>query len=173
MIDPKADTCTPEFYEDRIKDSIRAGLIHQSVYHCSLDEWQRIQDYTRQVLDGHISKCETLLDVGCAYGSLIECLDDINPILYLGIDRSPDFIRIARALYPECTYSFRQHEMNGERLFSEKYDWAILREMTSHYRGKLKEIQKDKIVQSARQVADRVLILNYSSGYEHFILDGV
>ncbi len=80
---------------------------------------------------GEIGRNDSLLDVGCGYGSLAEKLEKLLEetghagvdIRYKGIDIVPEFIKHAKEICNERGFLFQ--EMDLER-YEEEEDWCIL-----------------------------------------------
>ena len=89
-----------DFWHRRIKrarehgnpDPVRAGC-----YDMSLEHTKIFRDRTRDLLLTHLKPGDKMLDVGCGFGSLVECLSP--GAVYLGIDLVPEFIEEARKTY--------------------------------------------------------------------------
>lgn len=108
-----------EFWRQRIIAAINRGSIHQSVYVCSDEMWSKVQCRTREILYNHIEPTDTILDVGCGYGPLIECLP-YDTIEYHGIDISPSFGLLFQIYNPDkvitiqdiCEYKGLEHTLD-------------------------------------------------------------
>lgn len=74
--------------------------------------WLRLQQMVHQI-GPEVMEKESVLDVGCGYGELLNVLKtgfDINPRHYIGIDPSSSMIETARALYPEHRFEAQPFE---------------------------------------------------------------
>ena len=116
---------------------------------CSHGRWKEILAYEKRVLAKYIIPGTTILDAGCGYGRLIECLPDdwrADPKAksnYFGIDYSPDFIAEAKRAYPG--WAFGQADLRLPlALFEEprRFDFCVVdsvRGWVSNYGGGAEE----------------------------------
>src|SRR5688572_12135994 len=94
-----------EFWRLRIVDAINNGQIHQCIYLTDIGTWNKIQDESREIIQKVIKRNESILDVGCGMGYLTKCLPvGYSPLLYTGVDSSPDLIALARIYHPGYKY---------------------------------------------------------------------
>jgi SAM-dependent methyltransferase len=75
---------------------------------------RQFADLLRRVLE----PSDTLLDVGCGYGSLFTLLPECH---YRGIDVVPEFISLARTKYPHVEFEVKDIEHDRGT-----YDWCVL-----------------------------------------------
>ena len=94
---------TEEFWRERLFDVISHGRdLHQVIYHTDYEVWKKVQDNTEALLRGIVVSGTKVLDAGCGYGSAYEalCLD----AKYIGIDLSPELVRIAKTRHPHVDF---------------------------------------------------------------------
>jgi len=124
----------------------------------------------QRILD---NKPDTLLDIGCGDGRLVQMVKGIVPRIS-GVDLSKRAIAFARAFNPEVT--FRCEDIAS---IQETYDWLTLSQILEHIQD---EEMSRFLSQVARLVRDngRVLVtvptVNYPSHrkhYRHYDLDSL
>lgn len=97
-----------EFWLNRILTAFAKGLeLHKCIYITDYKTWNDIQNTTAGLLRRIIHDGCWLLDAGCGYGALYDCLKQHpanNSIRYTGIDLSPDLIEIAKIRNPEGNF---------------------------------------------------------------------
>ncbi len=121
--DPRTgNVCSPEFWDNRIKASADKPD-HYSVFECSTDLWESIGASHRKILGGIVKHNTSILDIGCAYGRLLDLLPSCWKGDYLGIDVSPEFINKARVNHPN--YEFILGDARHENMLR-IFDIAIL-----------------------------------------------
>lgn len=106
---PKPDQCgnggmpertRPEFWRKRINDAIANGMPPRyAVFEMGETHWAEFQRQTTEILRPLVRAGDSILDIGCGIGSLLECLP--RSVRYSGIDVSPDFIEIAEKVWKD------------------------------------------------------------------------
>jgi len=91
----------PDYWREKMADAVARGEIHRAIYTGSIDEFSAEQQRQIAALRGKIGDNDSILDVGCGYGRLLEFLPKTWKGDYLGIDISPDLIGVARRIHPE------------------------------------------------------------------------
>ena len=116
------DIFNPEFWRERIAE---AKFPHQAIYKCNLSTWNRLQILHRKILNRRVQDSDSILDVGCGFGRLLDIMPKSWEGDYLGIDLSPEFIDKAKATYPKN--EFRVINVFSDPLESlGKFDLAIV-----------------------------------------------
>jgi SAM-dependent methyltransferase len=115
---------SPERWSARVRQVLEHGQeLHRIVLDTPIGDWERIQGMTTSILCGYLKDGDRILDAGCSYGALTECLSD--RIEYTGLDWCPDMIDLATRTYPNRT--FRLGNLDAIPAASDKYDWVVCR----------------------------------------------
>lgn len=133
---------------------------HEAIFRCPLDRWQRIETRHREILAATIKDTDSVFDAGCGWGRLLTLLPATWYGGYLGVDLSPDFIRLARAEHRPRQFAVGDLRNLDSRLCG--YDWAILISMKHMVIRNLGQEEWDKMELALRRVAKRLLFLEYS-----------
>lgn len=126
------------FWKERLDIAKEKNCIWQSVFHCHKELWDKIEEKHKSILRRVLSPEETVLDIGCGYGRLLDLLPPSNRDTYCGYDLSPDMIQEAIRLHPEDAFRFIVQDINRLQVPDMKYDWAIMssiRPMVTNYLG--------------------------------------
>jgi SAM-dependent methyltransferase len=154
----KQDILKPQFWAERLK-SAPMDALHHAVFQCPIDVWDRIEARHIALLKHFIHPTHSVLDAGCAYGRLVRMLPEDWQGGYLGIDLSPDFIRLAKKLHPN--YSFKVGDIRDTGEPSDSFDWAVLISIRPMVIRHLGEMEWKKVETEMKRVAARVLLLEY------------
>src|SRR5579884_3271392 len=102
-------------YQKRIKEF---GLSGKTMFY--MDEVQHQMKIAQfaTLLHERVNYHDTVLDIGCGYGSLSPLLPNCK---YVGIDLVPEFIAYARQ-----RYSLLDFKVLGLEAYESDYDWGIL-----------------------------------------------
>lgn len=157
MVEPIWDTA---YWERRLKHASDKYL-HFAIYRCSLDRWRRIEENHRKLLADLIQPRDTILDVGCGWGRLLELLSPSWKGGYLGIDLSPDFIELGREKHPD--YQFKLHDLREPlpNVDGQIFEWAILISIRPMVIRNLGRAEWDIMEANLRTVAKKLLFLEY------------
>jgi len=151
----------PAYWRNRLY-STPVGHEHQAVFKCSLEKWRAIERKHKEILARHIQRHDAILDAGCGWGRLLTLLPRNWDGSYLGIDLSPDFIRVAH-----LQSSGRRFEVGDLRdlspllLTPNSRDWAILISIRPMIRRNLGGETWDAIEKELRKYAKRLMYLEY------------
>lgn len=151
-----AEIFAPEFWRSRIKD---AATPHHAVFCCGNDQWRAIEEHHRSVLAKEIGQNDSVLDVGCAWGRLLDLMPKHWVGDYLGVDLSPEFIAEAQRLRPHR--AFKVHDIRNGGFNGKLFDVAILvsvRGMVIREKGQAEWDAMESII---NRVAKRLLVLEY------------
>lgn len=154
-----------DFWKGRIEEADKLGIPHHSVYQTAEEDWRHIEEAHRQIIAKHVKPGENVLDAGCGYGRLAELFE---PVQYMGVDFSPEFIARAKQLYPE--FRFTQSLLETLPFPDQMFDWAICVSIKGMIVGNISADFWDTILAELKRVSKNVLILEYSSPLEYEIL---
>lgn len=146
----------PNFWRERIE---KAKLPHQAICKCSASRWTTICNDHTALLKDFILPDHSVLDVGCASGDLLYCMPSDWKGEYLGIDISPDFIKIAATTWPERT--FVNMGINTLPFLGRQFDVAILRSIRGMVVNNEGEEVWAQLEKRIKEVADVVAVLEY------------
>jgi len=102
-------------YRKRIREQ---GFTGKTLFYKDEAQYQRKLHHFAELLRANVTPTDTLLDVGCGYGSLVQLLPKC---IYKGIDIVPDFVSRAREQYP--LNHFELTDIDSE---PGCYDWCVL-----------------------------------------------
>lgn len=146
---------SPDYWRQRLE---QAKELHQAVFRCPLDRWQRIEARHRKLLSDLILPHDSILDAGCGWGRLLTLLPKDWDGRYLGVDLSPDFVALAQQTHP------RKEFVVGDlrRLdFPDTFDWAVCISIRPMMKRNLGEDVWNLMEQELIRVSRRVLFLEY------------
>lgn len=145
------------FWKQRL---LKSTNIHQSVFNCTLEQWESIEKNHLRVINKHIDlENDHVLDVGCGYGR--NYVTEIKN--YTGIDLSADFIEYATIKNP--TKNFICSTIQGY-LPDKQYDWAIcssIKRMIIRENGKT---DWNKNEEHLKRICKNILILEYTEAFQ-------
>jgi len=156
---------SPEFWKQRIDESIND--LRLAVYHTSPEDWNETNKAHQKIIKEIVSG--RVLDAGCAYGRVSEWVDDQTGYTdYTGVDISPDFIDLAKRLYPER--KFLVGDLKDLPFGDKEFDWAVCVSIKAMVIRELGKKEWLKIKKELLRVAKKVLILEYSYKDKHEII---
>lgn len=167
---------SPDFWRQRI-DDLRGTRwskeVHRSVYNCTKEVWVDIENRHKEILSQHIREEDSVLDVGCAYGRILDLMPHTWKGSYLGIDLSPDFIEIAREQYRGRGFlAMDARDLSTLRNFAADngmFNWAVFggfRPMIIRNAG---QETWDAIEHQVRNCCERLLFLEYDPLYQGIV----
>lgn len=145
------------FWSKRLRAA--GKLRHQAVYHCTKDAWEEIEAKHIQILHQHIKPGDSILDVGCAWGRLLNMLPPDWKGTYLGFDLSPEFIRIAKEEHPD--QRFVVAHLQDLSWLTEKFDWAVLVSIRPMIQRHLGSSTWNIMERNLREYCKKLLYLEY------------
>ena len=146
----------PNYWEERRKE---IQYPHQAIFRCTLPHWRDIEKTHKKILSQTIGAIDSILDVGCAWGRLLELLPKTWKGRYLGIDLCPGFISMAQGRHP--SREFIAGDIRSLD-FPDVFDWAVLISIKQMVLGNEGEEAWEKIRQKLQSKADKILYLEYS-----------
>lgn len=138
---------------DPIKDRIRS---HYDGLAPSRDSWYRrnhyYHDYIERSLRSLIPQGSTVLELGCGTGNLLAAL---QPSRGLGVDLSPEIVRVARRNHPNLT--FEEGDAESFQIAGTTFDFVVASDLV----GELEDIAAmlDRVREASRE--DTRLILTF------------
>lgn len=122
---PSKPIFDPEFWRQRISEAHDFGELHRSIYWCSEGTWNQISETHRRILAERIKPDDVILDAGCGWGRLLDLLPKEWKGDYIGVDLSPDFIEMARKLYPNRMFVLGDMRDILPRFADNEFDWGV------------------------------------------------
>lgn len=161
---PQEHVCSPDYWRERmLRFLAKQPDLHQIIWQTDRELWQHTQAETAKVLAEHLRGGETVLDVGCGYGALVECLEQSRFLSgkrrgnYVGVDISPDLLDLARILYP--TEKFILANASRMPLPAGTVDLAVLRQVKGTIRGNYGHGTWNLIRDEIARVSRRILYI--------------
>lgn len=154
MVEPISDVT---YWRGRLE---KAKMQHHAIYMCGKAEWDAIAQRHREILAEKIIETDSILDAGCGWGRLLTLMPAGWRGDYVGVDLSPDFIRMAKTEYPYVDFrvgDLRDLSGLGDRV----YDWAILISMRRMVINNMGQGAWDQMEGQLKQHAKRLLFLDY------------
>lgn len=101
----------PDYWQRRLKGVGEHNLYH-SIFKCPVKEWNAIENKHKRLLKRYIKPEDTILDIGCGYGRLLNLMPTkwlryqkaIDNVGYLGIDIAQSFVELARTKHPNFEF---------------------------------------------------------------------
>lgn len=157
----------PAFWRQRIAE---AREPHRALFECSLETWKAIEEKHREIL-AEVLKPKfdyNIIDCGCGWGRLIDLLPIEWLGNYYGTDVSPDFIERASTSHTHRRYRFARWDMRRPMrvVGTGKYDLAILVSIRTMVKQNLGEETWVLMERNIREVAERLLYLEYDANNE-------
>jgi|TARA_R100001530_G_scaffold21901_1_gene17966 SAM-dependent methyltransferase len=152
-----------EFWEIRLNAGVKLGRLHIAVYDTDPDDWERIGKAHQKLLSEYGVEGQ-VLDAGCGYGRLSEWIQGD----YVGVDLSFAFIEKARELYPNKT--FFKRDLKKLEFDDKVFNWAVCISMKRMIIDNLGWEEWGKIEEELRRVSKNILILEYSSPFDHEVI---
>lgn len=146
-----------DYWRNRLIHAQR-GHLHHAVFRCSLEQWLAIEKKHRQILAATIDDYDNVLDAGCGWGRLLTLMPATWQGEYVGIDLSPDFIRLAHSLHPE--WYFIVGDLQNIQV-QEQYDWAVMISIRPMMKRNLGSEVWQRMEAEIRRVSRKRLYLEY------------
>ena len=157
----------PGYWKERLIKAQRAGKLHHAVFECDPDRWRRVAVKHREILARHVTEGTSVLDCGCGWGRLIDLMPPKWAGEYLGIDISPDFIRLAQMDHPEARFAvWDMREAGNLSPTTGKYDLAVLVSIRPMVIRELGGDVWEKMEAAIRKVSLKLLYLEYDEKQE-------
>lgn len=148
-----------EFWKNRIGVAKKNNKIHYSVFLANDTIWKKLNDDHSKILEKEIKKGDNVLDAGCGYGRNSEMVKSDK---YIGVDFSPDFIELAKGLYPNR--EFMVANIKDLPFKDKEFDVGFCVSVKGMISGNLGREEWDKMQKELERVSKKLLILEYGSG---------
>lgn len=149
----------PNFWKERWEAN-KDGEPHRAVFHCSIGQFQAIEETHRRILAELVQPNDKILDAGCGYGRLLTLLPENWHGEYLGVDISYDLLEEAVRRHP--TRTFLHVSLKNMQDVSNKYfDWAVLISIRQMIIGQVGEEDWRDINRELVRTCKRILYLEY------------
>jgi ubiquinone/menaquinone biosynthesis C-methylase UbiE len=163
---------TPSFWKKRIYSAFATGKdLHTCIYQIDYRVWRRIQTNTAKVLTKHLRSGDSLLDAGCGYGALFECLNDssyptLHKVKYTGVDLSPDLIELGNIRNPKANLIC--HDLSQPLFDDNTFDFAIMRSVEGMMHDNKQETMYSGMLEQLMRVAKKIIVMEYGDieGYK-------
>jgi SAM-dependent methyltransferase len=146
----------PAYWRKRLEQANKFGMLHQAIYKCVPDLWEAIEQRHRSLLREIIQDEDSVLDVGCGYGRLLDLMPPSWKGEYVGVDISPDFIQLAKSYRFKAFFNMDVRELKVEK---GHFDWAIMLSFRPMIRENLGEQVWEEMERVIRHSAKRLLYL--------------
>lgn len=151
---------SPDYWRRRLLQAQHNGQLHHAIFKNPLGEWRRIEAKHRQILAETVGPCQSVLDAGCGWGRLLELMPPTWRGVYVGVDISPDFVKMAEERHPDRSFlcaDLRSWRRSGPLIF----DWGIMVSMRPMVRRNLGDDAWAEIEANIRACCDKLLYLEY------------
>lgn len=153
--EPKREVFEQEYWRKRIVHAISIGKIRDAICIISDSDWSKIQYNTSKALKELLNPDESVIDIGCGIGSLLECYP-FDPQKYLGTDFCDYLISICKIYHPQ--YKFQVADARDLRQFQDQqFDWVIARGVTGMIKDNIGLIDCKLVVTEMKRIGKRVI----------------
>jgi SAM-dependent methyltransferase len=166
MAEPIFDTT---YWDERLAIAVDREQVHHAIFQCDQDEWRRIADKHRRILERVLSPNDAVLDAGCGWGRLLSLMPSWWHGKYLGVDISPTFIKMARSRRPDhefLVFDLRHGLPKSYTTRFDRFDLAVLISIRPMVIRNAGQEEWDKILHTLRGCAREMLFLEYSEDDE-------
>lgn len=170
--EPPAES--PEYWARRLKKVIESGEpVHKSVFDCPVGDWEAIQAHTAKLLRSLLGPGDKVLDAGCGYGVLAECLPKMPAYLvgsYTGVDYCPEMVDYAKVREGDASHTFLDGDIRSLPFSDKQFDWCVCRGLEGTFKTLLGNREWDRAQAEMLRVAKRLLLIDYS--FNHRVVEG-
>lgn len=160
------DIYNPDYWKKRLQKAPLDEL-HRAVFITDKANWLNIAHKHKRILERLVLPNESVLDIGCGWGRLLNLLPKSWIGQYVGVDLSPDFIGMARQQYPDRTFWEGPAEVVlpqiQDQIYPAKFDWTVLVSVRPMIQRNCGGQVWDEIEVEIRKVTRRILYLEYDS----------
>lgn len=155
---PVAD---PDYWQWRLQKAEASGYRHKALYYVPLNTWRLIERQHRKILRMKIGNNDSVLDVGCAWGRLLDLLPTTWNGKYLGIDVASGLVELAQEQHPNHQFKVGDVRQELPQLQHQAFDWAVMISVRSMIIRNLGQQTWDEVERELRRVCWRLLFLEY------------
>lgn len=156
---------SPEFWANRLRDAERSGDpndLHKAVFNTDIDTWRDAEERHRALLAKLVGPHDSILDIGCGYGRMLDLLPEGWDGHYLGVDVAPAFIARARRDHPK--FRFRTGDLRDLTVLrGEAFDWGIGISVKRVFAGHAGAEAWAAVEANLRRHCARLLFLDYDA----------
>lgn len=155
-------TESPAFWTERLREVARDDLpIHHAVLSARPEDWDAFQAGTANVLRAHLKDGDKMLDAGCGYGALLECLELASlDVIYDGVDYCWDMIRLAAGVNYDDRESFAVGDLRQMDYPDDTFDWAVCRGLEGTVKSLVSFADWQRMRAEMLRVARRLLLID-------------
>lgn len=153
----KDPVMSPEYWRGRLVKF--QGDRYRAIFDGGEEDWKEVMEDQKLTLATAVSPTESVIDVGCGWGRLLELLPKEWCGSYLGVDVSPEFIEIAKELYPERDFRVCDAR-NLEGIDDGQFDVAVVVWIEKMIRRHIGDEVWEQFEKELKRVAKRVLIVS-------------
>jgi len=152
------------FWQIRLAEAQKIGLLEHAIGQGF--DFKKIDVLHQEIVQKQIKPEETILDIGCGYGRIVNWFSDKQ---YTGIDFVPSFIRLAQKIHP-AKYFILGDMRNLSEIFKDtQFDWGLLISIKEMIRRDIGRDEWQKIENGLLRVCKKLLILEYGNSREEEI----
>jgi len=150
----------PSYWKGRLGAAVE---VHHSIFKCPKDQWDRIAARHQLILANRIGPRQSVFDVGCGYGRLLSLMPVGWNGDYIGVDLSPDMIKIADEMYPDREFWIHDLSKPSRELTPRNwlYDWAVLISIRPMVKRNCGNEVWERMESNVRRWANQLLYLEY------------
>lgn len=154
----------PSYWKKRLETSHE---LHHAIFRCSNEQWDKIAEKHKRILANVVLPESSVLDVGCGWGRLLTLLPDSWIGCYVGVDLSPDFIRMANDMFP--ANMFLCHDMLQPLNLAARFDFGVFISVRPMVKRNCGESTWMLMESNVRKLCDKLLYLEYDPEGEGYL----
>lgn len=158
---PPQPVLDPKFWEQRIAE--HPGFIRSAMFHCTDEVWEGHRKRHVAELAAVIKPTDSVLDAGCGYGRLLELLPPNWCGLYLGVDLSPDFVKVASKSYPSRAFCVADLRYPSLTRVVNQFDWCVGISLERMVVVNCGEYVWEQILTNIKAISRKQLFLNFDN----------
>lgn len=147
----------PAFWKQRLDEC--DGQIHKAILVANESLFKEMEAAHKKILADLISDQESILDVGCGYGRLLDMLPESWIGCYTGIDLSPDLVHIARKRHPN--YQFIVDNFRWSDMGYVGFDTCVTISMRQMIRQSLGDAAWNQMQAKILRLCKRLIVLEF------------
>lgn len=162
------DVINPEYWS--VRNTTEKG--HRRIYKCDPAYWEKVENVHREILKEEVKQDDSILDIGCGWGRLLTLLPEGWEGAYLGIDLCREFVQEARRNNPGRPFIVGD-AIDVMTSYTYVYDVAVLISIIPMLVRNVGTDYADKLLESVRRRAKKVLLLEYDPNDFGTYLEGL